>query len=342
MKTKILVTIIVLSFVSCHSSFAQGSLTPPGAPAATMKTLAQIEPRTPIASGPFTITTPGSYYLTTNVTVSAGTAITVSANNVRLDLNGFTISSTENPATTGYGILLNAVTNITIVRGFISGGVTNNGGTYSGSGFGYGIFWTGSAPVNARISDVSISGCRVYGIHLGNNNSVVESCTVNTAGFYGILAGSVFDSTAQNCGNIGVVALFIADNSYGSASGGGTGLQAYTANNCYGVSVSSYGISATVATGCYGESDSGSADGIYAATANNCTGYSYGSGDGVYASNIATGCFGSSSTGTGLYAFNAAFCTGTRSGGTAIQAVIANGCIAFSGTNIVTYKYNMP
>jgi hypothetical protein len=28
--------------------YAQGSLTPPGAPAATMKTLAQIEPRTPI------------------------------------------------------------------------------------------------------------------------------------------------------------------------------------------------------------------------------------------------------------------------------------------------------
>jgi hypothetical protein len=34
---------------------AQGSLTPPGAPAPTMKTLTQIEPRTPISSLPFTI-----------------------------------------------------------------------------------------------------------------------------------------------------------------------------------------------------------------------------------------------------------------------------------------------
>ena len=33
---------------SLSTVFAQGSLTPPGAPAPTMKTLAQIEPRTPI------------------------------------------------------------------------------------------------------------------------------------------------------------------------------------------------------------------------------------------------------------------------------------------------------
>ena len=39
--------------------FAQGSLTPPGAPAPTMKTLAQIEPRMPISSAPFTISVPG-------------------------------------------------------------------------------------------------------------------------------------------------------------------------------------------------------------------------------------------------------------------------------------------
>ena len=49
---------------------AQGGLTPPGAPAPTMKSLAQIEPRTPISSVPFTISTAGSYYLTTNVTTA--------------------------------------------------------------------------------------------------------------------------------------------------------------------------------------------------------------------------------------------------------------------------------
>src|SRR5437667_49820 len=46
------------------TAFGQGSLTPPGPPAPSMKSLAQIEPRTPISSLPFTINAAGSYYLT--------------------------------------------------------------------------------------------------------------------------------------------------------------------------------------------------------------------------------------------------------------------------------------
>ena len=58
-----------------------------------MKSLDQIEARTAITnSGAVTISLPGSYYLTTNVTVSSGDAITITANNVTLDLNGFTVS----------------------------------------------------------------------------------------------------------------------------------------------------------------------------------------------------------------------------------------------------------
>src|SRR5437762_3077985 len=67
--------------------FGQGPLTPPGPPAPLFKTLQQIEPRTPISSAPFTISAPGSYYLTTNLT--GGTGITISANEVNLDLMGF-------------------------------------------------------------------------------------------------------------------------------------------------------------------------------------------------------------------------------------------------------------
>ena len=45
----------------------QGSLTPPGAPGETMKALAQVEPRTPISSLPYTISESGSYYVTGNL-----------------------------------------------------------------------------------------------------------------------------------------------------------------------------------------------------------------------------------------------------------------------------------
>jgi hypothetical protein len=71
-----------------------------------MKSLDQIQPRTPIFSAPFIITNSGSYYLTTNLTVSSGDAIDINVSGVTLDLNGFTISSTA-PSATGYAIQLN-------------------------------------------------------------------------------------------------------------------------------------------------------------------------------------------------------------------------------------------
>src|SRR4051794_15270642 len=89
---KILYLLTLLTFGLLSSSFGQGSLTPPGAPAPTMKSLDQIEARTIIPSLPYVITNAGSYYLATNLTGSAGTnGITVIADNVSIDLNGFSL-----------------------------------------------------------------------------------------------------------------------------------------------------------------------------------------------------------------------------------------------------------
>ena len=69
----------------------QGSLTPPGAPGETMKTLAQVEPRTPISSLPYTISEPGSYYVTGNLS-STGHGIVIEASGVSVDLMGFSLT----------------------------------------------------------------------------------------------------------------------------------------------------------------------------------------------------------------------------------------------------------
>jgi len=321
---------------------AQGSLTPPGPPAPTMKTLQQVEPRVPISSAPFTISQPGSYYLTTNLTVSGGNAITIATNGVTLDLNGFTISSTANPPS-GRAVLINAgLRDITIQNGHIRGGVTNNGsGVFSGPGFGDGIYYSGSEPQNVRVSGVSVSGCRYAGIYVGlEASTTVENCVVRTVGGVGIAASIIRGCVALDCGGHAIFGQQVSD-SRGESVSSGYGLLAITAQNCYGSSTSGTGLSAYTAQNSYGYSNAGT--GLYAyATAIGCYGSSS-SGTGLYAGRTAIGCYGESSGGPrGLYAQNAAFCVGKRPSGRAIEAYIANGCWAELGTNLITYKYNMP
>ncbi|HEX3625447.1 MAG TPA: hypothetical protein VH280_08480 [Verrucomicrobiae bacterium] len=232
---RLTIAILTLALSTLNSALAQGSLTPPGPPGATMLTLSQLQPRTPISSAPITITQSGSYYLATNVTVGSGNAITIHANNVMLDLNGFAISSTENPAATGCGIFAGGVTNFTIFNGFISSGVTNStSGVYGGSGFGYGIFCTNT--FNALARAISVSGCLYDGLYLDINNSSAQFCAVSEAGSFGIVALSVSDSTELNC--------------Y-------TGITGYTVNNCVGTGSTQYSIGGTIANNCYGNSPLG-------------------------------------------------------------------------------------
>jgi hypothetical protein len=292
------------------TAHAQGALTPPGAPAPTMKSLdqiyARVDARNPItnASSAVTISVSGSYYLTTNLTVSAGDAITIATSDVMLDLNGWTIKSTAASAA-GSAISINSgLRNLTIEHGFIESGVTNNGsGVFSGSGFNYGISYSPTAPANIHVSGVSVAGCMYSGIYLSiGNSTLVEACTVRTMGSYGIFASTVKSCVVLDCGNNAIFCDQVSD-SRGNSTGNGYGIYTATAQNCFGTSSSSYGIYASL-------------------SANNCAGYSV--------------------TGIGLFAPNASYCTGNRSGGTAIQATMATGCLALNGTNIVTYKYNMP
>jgi hypothetical protein len=156
--------------------FAQGALTPPGAPAPTMKTLDQIEARKPLGS-PNTVTTstividqPGSYVLVGPITVASGDGITITADNVTLDLNGFTIASTASPRA-GSGV--NATGKSIVVRnGAIQGeGADNNYFLDPNSlGFADGVLLgsvsgsLASAGRNTRVQEVWVGGFPGFGI----------------------------------------------------------------------------------------------------------------------------------------------------------------------------------
>jgi hypothetical protein len=303
---------------------AQGSLTPPGSPAPTMKSLDEVEARIIVnaantpgnAASLFVISQPGSYYLTGNIVVTTNTAIMIATNGVTLDLNGFTISSTASP-TSGQGVLLTSAGDVTILNGHIAGGVTYNGSTYIGAGFQNGIYYSGTSPANVRVSGVSVSGCSLYGINLGAEfSSEVDHCTLRNIANTGITAGSVNECTVYDSGGTGIVGETVA-NCYALSTGYNYGIYSVSAENCYGVcaqyigiqanvmahcrgdTVNGYGIFGEIAIGCYGRSKGvgSTGNGVNATLANNCYGYAEGSGYGLGAY-IGIGSYGYSNSGT--------------------------------------------
>ncbi|HNX34064.1 MAG TPA: NosD domain-containing protein [Kiritimatiellia bacterium] len=187
-------------FCRASAVLAQGSLTPPGAPAPTMKMLEQVEPRIPLDRAPVAIERAGSYYLTDNL---QGT-VTVLADNVSLDLMGFTITSREGENAV---VLDDVCKNFRIHNGVLSLLTQDGVGVAAATGASVGL--------NGRIESLRVSGGR-YGISVGNG------CTVRDCQVYGADTGIRVsgNSVVRDCrleGNVTGLRVtgkgaFIADN----------------------------------------------------------------------------------------------------------------------------------
>lgn len=183
---------------------AQGTLTPPGAPAATMKSLdqldAKLDPRTAInatntpgnSSAVFLINTSGSYYLTGNLTgVSGRSGLLVTADDVEIDLCGFTLTGVTGATA---GILFTNRSRVTVRNGILR--------SWPGGGV------SGVGAAAARISGVTSELNGSNGIFVGEAGSVVD-CVArgNTGTSGGIIAAGrsqILRCVANSNGGIGI------------------------------------------------------------------------------------------------------------------------------------------
>ena len=224
----VLSTLVLLT----ATAWAQGPLSPPGAPGQTMKSLAQIEPRTPIESLPYTISTPGSYYLAGNLTgVSGNDGIVIQADNVSVDLMGFTLSGTSG-AQSGIRVW-GAYAGIAIRNGFIRGwpysgvdGATANRGVYEKLDVSENGANGLSAGTLAVVRDCNASANVMRGINAGQG-SRVESCQAltNAWGIYAADDVEIKGCQAENNTSVGILAQNNGQVTGNICKGNGVGLR---------------------------------------------------------------------------------------------------------------------
>jgi hypothetical protein len=215
MKTLLRTIILVSAFqFFTVSAFSQGSLTPPGSPAPTMKSLDQVRSTgIPInatntpgdSSNQFIISSPGSYYLTGNIIgVSGKNGIKIANVDISIDLNGFAMIGVSGSLV---GITDGGVSGLGEVR--IHNGLIR---TWGGAGIDISHF------ANSIISNVIVA------FNGGNGMSVGDGCVLR-------------DCLARQNTGTGILTSVHANvfhcSAIGSGSGNGISLGAgSTASDC--------------------------------------------------------------------------------------------------------------
>jgi parallel beta-helix repeat protein len=178
---------LAVALIASYAGVVRGGSLDPGGPPSS--TLPQVEPRMPIrqpGSFPITISVPGSYFLTENITGAAGAdGIVITADGVTLDLNGFVLSGASTGAD---GIDSGGANHVTIKNGVIR--------NWTGAGI------RGGSITNGRYEHVQLSSNSGGGIIAGKD-SVVSDCQATDNGGNGVevtqASGASGSSIVSDC-----------------------------------------------------------------------------------------------------------------------------------------------
>jgi parallel beta-helix repeat protein len=196
---------------------AAGNLEPPGGPAPTMNTLKEIYDKVAIGTEikflPYEIDSPGFYYITQDLTSPAGThGITITADNVTLDLMGFSLIG--HGGTGNYdGVFMDGRTNVEIRNGTIMN-------------FRFGIHENNYNSKGHLIINVKAVSNET-GIYLNSKGNMVNGCKVLSNIEMGIYVGagsSITGNTAHDNGSLGIIthngSIITGNTVYGNGFGG--------------------------------------------------------------------------------------------------------------------------
>jgi hypothetical protein len=142
---------------------------------------------TRITSVPYTISSPGFYYLSQNLTYNgAGNAIYISADDVTLDLMGFRLTNSGAQGSTCGIYYMSGRTNVEVRNGTVSG-------------FSSGFLDNGVAANKHRVINVRVTN-NTNGIWFYGNNHLIKNCSAsnNTGTGLFINSGLITDSVASN------------------------------------------------------------------------------------------------------------------------------------------------
>ena len=204
----VLILAVGIALVAMLASGAHGGpLDPPGPPASTD---AVRDPGTPISSLPYTITSPGYYYVTRPLTGTASqNGVTILTSNVTLDLGGFTVGGGPSP---GNGIDVGAFRNVVIRNGAVRGWQVGISAELAG---------------NSRVDHMQVSSNNLDGIRLGPG-SEINNCNASLNGGSGIVGHNIvvrMCTTTENAAGIDVGGTaLVEDNRVSGNTGHGIGL----------------------------------------------------------------------------------------------------------------------